>query len=76
MSEREPGIEVIWEWWETRTQEEKDEANLVLAALADNDSVSRSWLQIMVGYYGSRFVVKAIELFESGAFQPLEKSKT
>ena len=71
MSERRPDIEVIWEWWKTRTREEKDEAVFVLEALSDNDSVPRAWLQVMVGGYGTRFVAKAIELFESGAFQPL-----
>ena len=74
--ERKPGIDVIWEWWKTRTQEEKDEAILVLEALSDNDSVPRAWLQIMVEYYGSQYVVKAIELFESGTFQPRKETKT
>lgn len=73
MTERRNDIEVIWEWWKTRTQKEKDEAISVLEVLVDYESVPRAWLQMMIGGFGSAFVVKAIELFESGAFQSSEK---
>ncbi len=72
MKEEPDPVKVIFEWWKTRTDEEKEEALLVLDVLSDNDSTPRMWLQLMVGHYGSRFVMTAIECCDAGLFQKEE----
>ncbi len=49
-------IKVISEWWDALDEEGKAEAMLVLDILSDNESSRHAWLQMMVNYFGARFV--------------------